>query len=112
MNINIVREVDYKAKCYEDVTMKLRNLTSSEFKKSVTYHPAGEKKTAQLEYDLNVMIGFMVFDITNLTVTDEKKEVVEIKTGTDILDNPGLNDLYLEVSSVLLKMEARVDSKN
>ena len=112
MNINIQREIDYTSKLFPDVKMKLRNLTSSQYKKSVTYHPAKKNKKPQLEFDLDIMFDCMVFDITNLTVTDEKKEVVEIKTGKDVIDSPGLNDLYLELSSVLLKMEARVDAKN
>jgi len=112
MNVNIQREIDYTAKCFPDVKMKLRNLTSSQFKKSVTYHPPKKNKKPQLEFDTDIMVDSMVFDITNLTVTDEQKKVVEIKTGKDILDTPGLDDLYLELIPVLMKMEARVDAKN
>ena len=112
MNVNILREIDYEAKCYEGVKMKLRNLSMSEYRKSVIVHPAGKKGTPQIEYDLDVMLNCMVSGITNLTVTDEGKKVVEIKTGQDILDCPGLNELYLELVPILIKMEARVDLKN
>lgn len=112
MNINIQREIDYTSKCFPDVKMKLRNLTSSQYKKSITYHPPKKNKKPQLEFDMDIMLNCMVFDITNLTVTDENKEVMEIKTGKDILDSPGLNDLYLELIPVLMKMEARIDPKN
>ena len=112
MNINIQREIDYTAKCYTDVKMKLKNLTLSEYRKCATYHPAKGKKTAQLEYDMDAMIDLMVFDVTNLTVTDEKKKVVEIKTGKNIIDNPGVDELYSELIPILMKMSARVDAKN
>ena len=118
MNRSIVRGIDYKAKCMKDVKMKLKNLSMSEYKKSVVFHPevkdssGNVSKVAQFEYDLDVMFSCMIFDIENLKLTDENKETVEIKTGRDILENPGLNDLYLELTSVLIKMEARVDSKN
>ena len=112
MNVNILREIDYEAKCYKDVKMKLRNLSMSENRKSQIYHRKTKNKSAQIEYDLDVMFDCMIFDITNLTVTDENKKVVEIKTGKDILDNPGLNDLYNELVPVLIEMEARIDSKN
>jgi len=118
MNINIQRSVEYKAKCYKNVKMELRNLSMSEYKKSVKYHPAVKDKDnniikePQLEYDTDILFNCMVFNIENLTVTDENKKVKEIKTGQDILDNPGLNELYLELTPVLIKMEARIDSKN
>jgi len=118
MNVNIVREKEYQAICHPDVKMKLRNLSTSEFRKSVIFHNAKKykngriKKPAQIEYDLDIMFDCMVSGITNLTVTDENNEVVEIKTGQDILDNPGLNDLYLELVPILIKMEAKVESKN
>lgn len=112
MNVNIQREIEYEAKCYKDVKMKLRNLTTSQTKKSFIYHPEEKNKKRQLEYDMDFMFDCMVFDITNLTVTDENKKVVEIKTGKDIYDSPGLEELYLELLPVLRDMEARVDAKN
>ena len=118
MNRSIQRGIEYKAKCIKDVKMKLRNLSMSEYKRSVIFHPVEKDKSgkeikpAQFEFDLDVMFSCMVFDIENLSLTDENKKTVEIKTGQDILDNPGLNDLYLELIPVLTKMEARVDAKN
>ena len=118
MNINIQRSIKYKAKCYKNVEMELKNLSMSQYKQSMIYHPPekdtdGEViKVAQIEYDLDVMFRYMVSDIINLTITDENKKVIDIKTGIDILNNPGLNDLYNELTPVLIKMEARVDSKN
>ena len=102
----------------KDVKMKLKNLSMSEYKKSVVFHPevkdssGNVSKVAQFEYDLDVMFSCMVSDIENLELTDENKKTVKIKNGQDILDNPGLNELYLELTPVLIKMEARINSKN
>ena len=112
MNRSIIRSIDYVSNCIPDVKMKLKNLSMSDYKKSVIYHPAVKKKPARFEYDMDVMFESMIFDIENLSLTDENKKTIEIKTGQDILDNPGINDLYLELTPVLIKMEARVDSKN
>ena len=92
--------------------MKLKNLTSSEYRASAIFHPEENGKEAQFELDLDIMFNCMVSDIENLSLTDENKKTIEIKTGQDILDNPGINDLYLELVPVLIKMEARIDSKN
>jgi len=112
MNRTIQRSVVYEAKCIKNVKMKLKNLSMSEYRNSRIFHPEKNGKPAQFELDLCLMVNCMVFDIENLSLTDENKETVEIKTGQDILDNPGLEDLYLELVPVLIKMEARIDSKN
>jgi hypothetical protein len=117
MNVNIQREIEYTSKCFPDVKMKLRNLSTSEFRKSLIIHPEEKsnngriKKPVQIEYDMDIMFSCMVHDIKNLTITDEGKEVTKITNGRDILDNPGLNGLYLELLPILIKMEAKVDAK-
>jgi len=112
MNINILRSVDYETKCYEGVTMQLRNMIQTQFRKCVKFHSATKNKKAQLEYDIDLLFEYMVFDIKGLTLTDEKGIVTTIETGKDIMDNPGLDELVTELIPVLMEMEARVDPKN
>lgn len=124
MNVNIQREIEYIPKCDNNkksdkpCVITIRNLSMSESRKVLIIHPVEKDKDDNiikdkvLEYDLDFMFNVMITNITNNTVTDEKGEVKEIKTGQDILDSPGLDKLYLELVKVLTKMEARVNTKN
>ena len=117
MNMNINRTVDYDVKCYEGVKIKLKYLTTGETKDVTQYIPAGLdiegniKTSAKVAYDTIKMLKYMVIEVDTLTLTEGKK-VTEIKTGSDIAKNPGLDKLYAELIPVLLKMDARVDAKN
>ena len=117
MNINIKRTVDYNVKCYKDVKIKLKYLTTGESENVTEFVPAildieGNTVTpARMAYDTVKMFQYMVMEIDNLTLTEGDK-ITEIKTGTDIVKNPGLDKLYLELLPVLMKMDARVDAKN
>lgn len=124
MNTNIKRVIEYTPKCdgndksEKPSVITIRNLTMSEARKSIIIHPIEKDKDGNiikdkiLEYDVDYLFKVMITDITNNTVTDEKGVVEDIKTGKDIVDNPGLNELYLELIPVLTKMSARVDAKN
>lgn len=111
MNINIKRMIDYDVKCYKGVKIKIRCMNSSEMEKSYTLIKT-EKKLSKIEWDMDFIFKAMIVEITGLTLTDENKEVTEIKKAEDILYNPGLEKLYLELTSLLLSMSARVDAKN
>ena len=124
MNTNIKRSIEYIPKCDDNkksdnpCVITIRNLTMSEARKALIIHAVEKDKKGEiikdkiLEYDLDFMFNVMITNITNNTVTDEKGEIEEIKTGQDILDSPGLDKLYLELVPVLIKMEARVNAKN
>lgn len=116
MNRNIKRFVDYDVKCCEGVKIKIKNMTSSDMEKSYDrIRPnAKDKKKGEMkiEWDMDFIFKCMIVDVKDLTITDEDGKVVEIKTADDILYNPGLDDLYLELSGILLSMSARVDAKN
>ncbi len=117
MDVKIKRTMDYDVKCYKDVKIKLKYLTTGEAADVMEYIPAildiegNEETPARMAYDTAKMLIYMVMEIDNLTVTEDGKKT-EIKKGSDIVKNPGLNELYLEIVPVLLKMDARVDAKN
>ena len=117
MNINIKSTVDYEVKCYEGVKIKLKYLTVGETQEVREYIPAKKNskdkiiKPATFAYDTEKMFKYMVLKIENLTLTENGK-VTEIKNGIDIFNNPGLDDLYMELYVVLIGMDARVDLKN
>ncbi len=117
MNINIKKTQDYQVKCYKGVKIKLKHLTTGESADVMDYVPAvldidGNTETpARMAYDTAKLFKYMVMEVENLTLTADKK-IIEIKNGSDIILNPGLNDLYIELVPVLLKMDARVDAKN
>ena len=117
MNVNIKRTKDYKVKCYENVNIKLKYLSTGEAEDVMDYVPpildiGGKVKTpARMAYDTVKMLKYMVIEIDNLTVTEDGK-TVDIKNGNDVVVNPGLDKLYIELIPILMKMDARVDAKN
>lgn len=111
MNINIKRMVDYDVKCYEGVKIKVRCMYTSEIEKSYRTIKT-DKDPVKIEWDMDFIFKTMILEISNLTLTDENNVVTEIKTAEDILYNPGLEELYLELTPLLLSMTARVDAKN
>ena len=117
MNINIKRTEDYNVKCYKGVKIKLKYLTVGETAEVMEYIPAvldieGKTETAaRMAYDTVKLFKYMVMEIDNLTLTEDGKKT-EIKKGRDIVLNPGLNELYIELLPVLINMDARVDAKN
>ncbi len=123
MNRNIKRTEEYipkldgNRKAEKPVKIKLKHLTSGEIAEVREYIPEvkgkGKKiiKPASFAFDTEKMFEYMILDIENLTITEDGK-VTEIKTGMDIINNPGLDDLYLELYVALIGMSARVDSKN
>ena len=68
-------------------------------------------KPATFAYDTTKMFEYMILDIENLTLTEGDK-ITEIKNGIDIVNNPGLDNLYMELYIVLIGMDARVNAKN
>ncbi len=118
MDVKIKRTMDYDVKCYKDVKIKLKYLSTGEAADVMEYVPAeldiegNEERPARMAYDTTKMLKYMVMEIENLTVTDENNKKIEINKGTDIVMNPGLDKLYLEILPVLMKMDARVDAKN
>ena len=117
MNIDIKRTKDYNVKCYKGVKLKLKYLSIGEAEDVMEYIPPivdidGTKKSpARMAYDTVKMLKYMVIEIENLTLTEGDK-ITEIQNGKDIAINPGLDELYIELCPILLKMDARVDAKN
>ena len=123
MNINIKRtemyipKLDGNRKAEKPVKIKIKFMTVGETADVREYIPAvkdnegKEIKRATFAYDTEKMFEYMVVDVENLTITEDGK-ATEIKNGTDIFNNPGLDNLYLELYIVLIGMDARVDAKN
>ena len=101
----------YDVKCYPGVKIKLKYLTTEETEDCRDFVPAPADTGNRFAYDVVKMIKYAVLEIENLNLTEDGK-VTEIKIGSDIANNPGLEDLYTELVSVLTVMDARVDAKN
>lgn len=117
MNIEIKRTKDYDVKCYKGVKIKLKYLTVGETESIREFIPAEkdskgkEIHPARFAYDTEKMFELMVIGVENLTIAEDGK-ATEIKTGIDIFNNPGLDELYMELYFELIGMDARVDTKN
>ncbi len=111
MDIKIKRTMDYDVKCYPGVKIKLKYLTMEETEDVREFIPAVGDTPNRFAYDPIKTLKYAVLEIENLTIIEDGKKT-EIKNGVDIADNPGLNELYMELFPVLIKMDARVDAKN
>ena len=124
MDTKIKRFVDYIPewdKNKEDdvpIVAELRFLTTSEFDDcyDITPQIINEKGKkiggGKITVDRKKMFLAAVKGFKNFTVTDESNKKVEIKTAQDVLDTPGLEDLFFEIIIFVRKMESRVDLKN
>ena len=123
MNINIKRTEMYtpklngNRKADKPVKVKIKFMTVGETADVREYVPEVKDsegkiiKPATFAYDTEKMFQYMIVDVENLTITEDGK-ITEIKNGIDIFNNPGLDHLYLELYTVLIGMDARVDAKN
>jgi len=124
MDTKIKRFIDYIPewnKNKEDdvpIVAELKYMTTSEFDDcyDITPQIINEKGKkiggGNITVNKKKMFLFVVKAFKNFTITDEKDKQVEINTGQDVLDNPGLEDLFLEIVTFIRGMEARVDLKN
>ena len=124
MDTKIKRFIEYVPEWNENkkdktpIVAELKYITTSEFDVCYEIEPQivnekGKKVGGgRITVDKKSMFLFAVKGFKNFTITDESEKKIEIKTGQDVLDNPGLADLYLEIITFIRGMESRVDSKN
>ena len=124
MDTKIKRFIDYTPewnKNKEDkvpIVAELKYITTSEFDDCYDISPQivnekGKKVAGgSITVDKKRMFLSAVKGFKNFTVTDESDKKIEIETGQDVLDTPGLEGLFLEIITFIRGMEARVDSKN
>jgi len=107
MEIKVVKETEYipdwekNKKDPSPVKFKLHFLTPSERDDCYEWQDGSLVPKTQRFFTLGVI------SIENLSVNGEK-----ITTAQQLLDTPGLEGLYNEVCAVILRQNARQDSKN
>lgn len=110
MKIQIRRQWVFESKLLEGVKVDLRYLTVAELDECWEI----DKRDKKPKFDINMkkMVSYAVERIHNLSVVDEKKKEIKIITAEQLLDTPGLMDLYYEIYAEVVTSNARVDSKN
>jgi len=112
MDIKIARDYEYtpewndNKKDVSPIVVKLRYLTPGE--RDDCYGWEGDKWVP----DVKQMFIKAFISIKNLKVSEDDEKAQEIKTAEGILDTPGLDGLFAELSIDILKQNARRDSKN
>ena len=100
------------------VVVKIKHLTTEEFDSCYTISPQilNEKGVkiggGGVTVDRRKMFLITIISLKNLTTEDESGTEKEIKTPQDVLDTPGLEDLYFELIAFVRGLESRIDSKN
>ena len=124
MDVKIKRFIEYPPNWNENkesenpIVAKLKYLTTDEFDDCYNITPqvvnVKGKQVAggSITVDKKKMFLYAVLGFTNFTITDESNKKIEIKTGQDVLDAPGLEGLFLEIITFIRGMESRVDTKN
>jgi len=124
MDTKIKRFIEYVPEWNENkkdktpIVAELKYITTSEFDECYDIEPQivdekGKKIAGgKITVDKKKMFLFAVKGFKNFTLTDESDKKIEIKTGQDVLDNPGLEGLFLEIITFIRGMEAKVNSKN
>jgi len=107
MELQVLRETEYVPKWSKNekeakpIKVKLRYLTPGERDECYEWCD-GDLVPNRQKFFLKGVVS-----IENLVVNDEK-----LKTGQDVLDTPGLDGLFHEICTVILKQNARQDLKN
>ena len=123
MNIRIKRTEDFIPKWNKNdksdlpVKFRLKYLTTIEKDDCLIFSPVkkdvkGKLAGGEVTIDRTNMFKYSVMEIENLTISDENNKVSDIKTPEDLLNNPGMTELFYEVSTYIIKMDARGLSKN
>jgi len=113
MDIKIARDYEYapewndNQKDVNPIVVKLKYLTPGE--RDDCYGWEGDKWVP----DVKQMFLKALVSVTNLAVyADDSDKPKKDWTAQDILDTPGLDGLFAELSIDILKQNARRDSKN
>ncbi len=112
MDIKIARETEYTPEWDENkkqkdpVVVKMHYLTPGE--RDSCYGRDGDKWMPDMKKLF--LLGWV--SCTNLNISEGDEKPKSTWTAQEILDTPGLEGLYAEISLVALKQNARQDLKN
>ena len=125
MDVKIRRTIDFVPKWRDNdkddnpIVFLLKYLTSSEYDDCFGISPAefddqGKKITGgEVTIDRKKMFLAAVTEILNFNTVDERNEKMAIKTGQDMLDCPGTEDLFFEIITFIRSTDVEeTDSKN